>query len=107
MKKKVYDIINAGPRHRFTVRGKDGRPIIVSNCVQATARDIFAEHLLRIEDAGHQVLFSVHDEVIVECDTDKAEATLREIVDIMSTAPSWMKGIPLAAEGVVADHYLK
>ena len=30
----VYDIVNAGPRHRFTVRGRDGNPFIVHNCLQ-------------------------------------------------------------------------
>lgn len=29
---KVYDIANAGPRNRFTVRGKDGRVSVVHNC---------------------------------------------------------------------------
>jgi len=29
---KVYDLINAGVRHRFTVRGKNGEVFIVHNC---------------------------------------------------------------------------
>ncbi len=27
----VYDVVDAGPRHRFTVRGKDGVPFVVHN----------------------------------------------------------------------------
>lgn len=30
----VYDLVNCGPRNRFTVRGKDGIPLIVHNCLQ-------------------------------------------------------------------------
>lgn len=30
--KKVYDLINAGPRHRFTVRGRNGELLLVHNC---------------------------------------------------------------------------
>jgi hypothetical protein len=32
--RRVYDIVNAGPRHRYTVRGTDGKPLIVHNCLQ-------------------------------------------------------------------------
>lgn len=28
---KTYDVVDAGPRHRFTIRGKDGVPFIVHN----------------------------------------------------------------------------
>ena len=31
---RVYDIVNCGPRNRFTVRGSDGVPLIVHNCHQ-------------------------------------------------------------------------
>ena len=29
---RVYDIVNAGPRHRFTVLTEDGEPVIAANC---------------------------------------------------------------------------
>jgi hypothetical protein len=33
IKTPVFDIVNAGPRHRFTVRGSDGN-LVVHNCLQ-------------------------------------------------------------------------
>ena len=104
---KVYDILNAGPRRRFTVRGTDRRPFIVSNCVQATARDVFAEGLLRIERAGIPILFHCHDEVVCEVPEDSAEDAAAEISRLMTTRPEWMPGIPLEAETQVSDRYCK
>jgi hypothetical protein len=39
----VYDLINAGPRHRFTVRGTDGKPLIVHNCLQIASGAAYVE----------------------------------------------------------------
>lgn len=36
-------MINAGPRHRFTVRGKDGKPLIVHNCLQIASGAAYVE----------------------------------------------------------------
>ena len=57
----VYDILNAGHRHRFTIRGVTG-PLIVHNCVQAIARDCLAECLVRLYTKGYNVAFHIHDE---------------------------------------------
>ena len=101
---KVYDILNAGPRRRFTVRGSDGKPFIVSNCVQAVARDVFADSLLRLRRVGVDVVFHVHDEAVCEVapGTDP-----HEIERIMSITPDWLPGCPLAAEAVVTKRYCK
>lgn len=104
---KVYDILNAGPRRRFTVRGRDGKPFIVSNCVQATARDVFAEGLLRVERAGFQILFHCHDEVVCEVPAESATEAAAEIARLMTTRPEWMPGLPLEAETQISDRYCK
>lgn len=90
-----------------------GRPIetyggkLTENLVQATARDVFCEHLLAISDAGYAVRFHVHDEVIVEVPEEQAETAAAEIKAIMSTTPAWAPGLPLAAETFIADKYTK
>ena len=69
---KVYDLLNAGPRHRFTVRGKDGRPFLVSNCVQAIAADILREQLIEADTRYRaekpsdtiRVVMQTHDEIV-------------------------------------------
>ena len=110
MKTEVFDLINAGPRHRFTVRGKDGRPFIVSNCVQWTARMIFAElqlnlhRKLQAEDPRQRVLFTVHDEAVTEVDTEGRKEQLERD---MSISPGWIPDIPLGAEAHIVDRYLK
>ena len=90
-----------GPRYNF-YGGK-----LVENLIQGTARDVFAEGLLRVEDAGFPVLFHVHDEVIVEVPIAEAEVAKTEIERLMSICPSWLEGCPLGAEAVIATHYLK
>lgn len=37
----VYDIANAGPRHRFTVKGSDGQALIVHNCMQYASGNVY------------------------------------------------------------------
>lgn len=80
---------------------------LVENYIQATARDVFAENILRVEDAGFPVLFHVHDEVIVEVPITEAEVAKSEIERLMSVCPQWLEGCPLGAEAIVAEHYLK
>jgi len=104
---KVYDILDAGPRRRFTVRGRDRRPFIVSNCTQATARDVFAEGLLRIERAGIPILFHCHDEVVCEVPADRAAEAAAAISRLMTEPPEWMPDLPLSAETRVTDRYTK
>jgi DNA polymerase len=77
---------------------------LVENLVQATARDVFACHLLMLEDAGYDVLFHTHDEAVIELDED---ADVSGIEQIMSFCPSWLEGCPVGAEAVESKHYLK
>ncbi|AUC25578.1 DNA polymerase [Streptococcus uberis] len=76
---------------------------LVENIVQATARDILAEALLRIEDAGHDVVFHVHDEAIIE----GSGMTIEEVNNLMAQAPDWAEGLPLNSEGYVTKYYMK
>lgn len=77
---------------------------LTENLVQAAARDVFAHHLLRLEENGMQVLFSVHDEAIVECPMDSSAA---DVARVMSECPEWLAGCPIAAEAAEVDRYCK
>lgn len=77
---------------------------LCENLVQATAREVFGEHLIDIEDAGHRVLFSSHDEAITEC---KMDVQASDIEKIMSRCPDWLAGCPIAAEAKEVAHYQK
>lgn len=102
---QVYDIINSGPLHRFTVIDGDGFPLIVHNCVQAIARDCLANGLLNLDDAGYDIAFHVHDETISECDEDFG--SLEEVNVLMVKPRPWMKDLPLKAEGFIGYYYKK
>ena len=104
----VYDLINCGPNHRFTVRGGPGKPaLIVHNCVQAVARDVFADCLLRLDQAGIEVIFHAHDEAVCLVDADKAEESRKLIKEIMSTPPEWMPDLPQSADAQLVAKYTK
>ena len=100
----VYDIVNAGPRHRFVVKGET-EPIIVHNCVQAIARDCLFESLSRLANAGYQTVFHVHDEVIL--DTPIGHGSLEEVTGIMGQPIPWAPGLPLKAAGFETEFYKK
>lgn len=104
----VYDILNAGPRSRFVVRGNEG-PFIVHNCVenivQALAGIIVRWQMALIGQAGHFVAFQVHDENVCVVPAVSGEAAEAEIVRIMSTPPAWAPDLPVACESGRADNY--
>lgn len=80
---------------------------LFQNSVQGIARDILAQAVLNLEAAGLPVILHVHDEVILEVDEATADQDFTKAVQIMSTAPDWAPGIPLAVEGHVLDRYEK
>jgi DNA polymerase len=80
---------------------------LVENLVQGTAREVFADILLRLRDAGIEIAFHVHDEVICQVPVERAEEIRQEIEQIMRTPPAWMKDLPLAVESSIAPRYQK
>jgi DNA polymerase len=77
---------------------------LTENVVQAVARDMFAHTLVRMHKANLDILFTSHDEAILEVDQSVAA---RDIEEHMSAAPDWAPNFPLAAEAKEAPHYLK
>ena len=94
---------NGGWREAETYGGK-----LTENLTQAVGRDCLAFALYNLRRAGYQVVFHVHDEVIIELPTTQdAEATLDSVVRIMSTVPPWAEGLPLNAAGWYGDFFTK
>jgi hypothetical protein len=86
---------------RFSLYGG----LLTENAVQATARDVFGEHVLNLQDtSGIDVLWTNHDEAVCEVDQ---EITKEDVEHTMSIPPEWMPGLPVAAEAVESKHYLK
>lgn len=77
---------------------------LVENIVQATARDILTEAMLRLDSAGYNIVMHVHDEVVIEAPDN---ASVDEICDIMTQPPKWANGLLLNAEGFKCKYYKK
>lgn len=100
----VYDILDCGPRHRFVVLSEHG-PLIVHNCVQATARDVLKEALFHLNNHGYDVRATIHDEVII---TDPYNhGSLEEVIRLMCKGAAWTEGLPLNADGYYCSSYRK
>lgn len=79
-------------------------PKFVENIVQATARDILAEAMLRLNAAGYRIVMHVHDEAVIEALPD---TSLEDICSVMGQTPTWASGLLLRADGYVCDFYKK
>lgn len=77
---------------------------LTENIVQAVARDCLAVSLERIYDRGLQVVFHVHDEVIIDAPMD---ITCDEICGLMGQPIDWAPGLVLKAAGFENDFYMK
>ena len=75
----------------------------VENIVQAIARDILAESMIRLEKKGFNIVMHIHDEVVIESDSSSIE----EINEIMSAVPEWTPGLILDADGFESEFYKK
>jgi DNA polymerase len=79
---------------------------LAENITQAVARDVMAENMPAVEDAGYDIVLSVHDELITEADDD-LDHDADELSAILATVPDWAEGLPLAAAGFDAYRYKK
>lgn len=105
-KKRVYDIRNCGPRHRFAVYDPETKKVrLVHNCVQAIARDCLCAAMKRLTDAGYKICAHIHDEVILEMPEGKG--SLDDAVHIMCQNESWNEGLVMNADGFEAKYYQK
>ena len=77
---------------------------LVENIVQAFARDCLAEALLRLDAAGYQAVFHVHDEIVAEApDGSRWE----DMAEIMGRPIPWAPGLLLRADGYDTKFYMK
>jgi DNA polymerase len=67
------------------------------NVTQATARDLMASAMLRVEAAGYPVILTIHDEIIAEVPAGFGD--VREFERLMCDADPWAEGCPIKAEG--------
>lgn len=93
-----------GANNKWT-RGETYSGKLTENITQATARDLLAEAMRRMELAGLGIVGHVHDEVILE--VPRGQYTVDDVCDIMNQNPAWADGLPLSSAGYTGNYYFK
>lgn len=78
---------------------------LTENLIQAIARDVIAEIMLRLDERGYLITMHVHDEVVVEA--LKGSVTEEEVVELMREPIAWAPGLPLNAAAFKSEYYKK
>ena len=86
-------------------RGETYSGRMVENCTQATARDLLAEAMWRMERQGLNIVAHVHDEVILE--VPEGTVAVDDVSRIMNQNPEWAEGLPLSSSGYWGRYYFK
>lgn len=80
---------------------------LVENIIQAIARDILADSMLRLDRLGYDIVMHVHDEIVMEVRDKHAEQALKDVSDELGQEVAWARGLPLKAEGFICNFYQK
>lgn len=100
----VYEGVNS-TTHQWDYLDTYG-PRLVENIIQAIARDLLTEAILRIaKNPDCKIVAHVHDEIIIEADPDKV--TLDDMIKAMCVLPDWGDGLILNAAGFTSPYYMK
>ena len=65
------------------------------NVTQAVARDMMAEAMVRLEDAGYPVVLTVHDEAV--CEVPHGHGSAADFKSLMEMVPAWAEDCPIAS----------
>lgn len=77
---------------------------LVENVVQALARIVVGQQMLKIRER-YKVVLTVHDAAVCVVPEDEVEEAMAYIVKVMSTPPDWATGLPVACEAKFNQSY--
>jgi len=97
-----YEGLNQITKKWGTIRTYGGK--LVENIVQAIARDILGIVILRARQHSLDIVFHIHDEIIVEA---KPDQTLKSVEALFSEPIDWCRDLPLKGSGYTTPYYLK
>jgi DNA polymerase len=81
---------------------------LVENIVQAIARDLLADAMLRVNKAGFDIVLTIHDEIVCEIETHEyTEQELVTLCYIMGETNPVYAGVPFPADGYLTPFYKK
>ncbi len=88
-------------------RARLWKGLACENITQATANDLLRHSLRELDRQGLRTVLHIHDEIVIECADEAAEAVAEVLNTVMCTAPDWAAGFPLKAEVKVMARYGK
>ena len=88
-------------------RGRLWRGLACENVTQATAHDLLREALRRLDKLGFETVLHCHDEIVLQCDAEKALDSKDKLEEIMCTPPDWCADLPLEVEASIMNRYGK
>lgn len=97
-----YEAVNQTTNKWETTRTYGGK--LTENIVQAIARDILGVVMLRARRENLNIVFHVHDEIIVEA---PASRPLADVEALFSEPIEWCRDLPLKGAGYSTPYYLK
>lgn len=97
-----YEGMNQVTKKWERIRTYGGK--LTENVVQAIARDILGYIILRADAAGLNIVFHIHDEIVVEAEPGQA---LQDVENIFSKPIDWCRDLPLKGAGYTTPYYLK
>ena len=97
-----YEGMNQVTKKWKRIRTYGGK--LTENVVQAIARDILGHIILRAHDSGLNIVFHIHDEIVVEAEPGQ---TLQDVESIFSKPINWCRDLPLKGAGYTTPYYLK
>jgi DNA polymerase len=113
MRTRVYD--EGESKSGYSAYPERGRPWyeffwgskLCENYIQAMARDVFADAMLRIDRGGIRTAWHVHDELICEVPEDQAVEAKEFVEQEMSRRHPALPKMPIAVDAHIADYYDK
>lgn len=93
-----------GMNHKWELLETFGGKLF-ENLIQAFAADLLFEAMERLTANGYKIIFSVHDEVVI--DAPNGSGSMEDVIAIMCESPSWCSDLLLKAEAYECNYYLK
>ena len=96
-------------KSKFTYKSRKGRISIwggsvVENVIQALARIIVGEQMIKIGEKYRPAL-TVHDAAVIVAPKAEAEQAMEYVMSVMNTPPVWGNSLPVACEAGMGETY--
>lgn len=96
-------------KSKFTYKSRKGRISIwggsvVENVIQALARIIVGEQMIKIGEKYRPAL-TVHDAAVIVAPKAEAEQAMEYVMSVMNTPPVWGTSLPVACEAGMGETY--